>query len=176
MKHRRLRMHYTFRDFKEKGEKENLINRFFCFLFIKRNSFDSLERCCEYEISINATPKNLSSRIFWISNSRYLDQCAQKLSTVVSDDRCNFRPAVWSSAHVRPLRLVSLQGFSRLPSLPSLPVLSTLFFSLYSLFPSFLFFSFSFYQYPSSFDTYAIKADRLVHAWNTKAKETPWNK
>lgn len=139
MKHRRLRMHYTFRDFKEKGEKENLINRFFCFLFIKRNSFDSLERCCEYEISINATPKNLSSRIFWISNSRYLDQCAQKLSTVVSDDRCNFRLAVWSSAHVRPLRLVSLQGFSRLPSLPSLPVLSTLFFL--SILFSLLFFS-----------------------------------
>lgn len=139
MKHRRLRMHYTFRDFKEKGEKENLINRFFCFLFIKRNSFDSLERYCEYEISINATPKNLSSRIFWISNSRYLDQCAQKLSTVVSDDRCNFRPAVWSSAHVRPLRLVSLQGFSRLPSLPSLPVLSTLFFL--SILFSLLFFS-----------------------------------
>lgn len=139
MKHRRLRMHYTFRDFKEKEEKENLINRFFCFLFIKRNSFDSLKRCCEYEISINATPKNLSSRIFWISNSRYLDQCAQKLSTVVSDDRCNFRPAVWSSAHVRPLRLVSLQGFSRLPSLPSLPVLSTLFFL--SILFSLLFFS-----------------------------------
>lgn len=139
MKHRRLRMHYTFRDFKEKGKKENLINRFFCFLFIKRNSFDSLKRCCEYEISINVTPKNLSSRIFWISNSRYLDQCAQKLSTVVSDDRCNFRPAVWSSAHVRPLRLVSLQGFSRLPSLPSLPVLSTLFFL--SILFSLLFFS-----------------------------------
>lgn len=173
MKHRRLRMHYTFRDFKEKGEKENLINRFFCFLFIKRNSFDSLERCCEYEISINATPKNLSSRIFWISNSRSVR------SKIVY--RCLRRPMQFPAGCLKlGARTTFTFGlFTRIlqasvVTFPSGTFHS--FFSLYSLFPSFLFFSFSFYQYPSSFDTYAIKADRLVHAWNTKAKETPWNK
>lgn len=142
MKRRRLRMHYTFRDFKEKGEKENLINRFFCFLFIKRNSFDSLERCCEYEISINATPKNLSSRIFWISNSRYLDQCAQKLSTVVSDDRCNFR--LFEARRTYDLYVWSLYkdspGFRRYLPFRYFPLF---FFSLFS-FPFFSFLLFFF--------------------------------
>lgn len=144
MKHRRLRMHYTFRDFKEKGEKENLINRFFCFLFIKRNSFDSLERCCEYEISINATPKNLSSRIFWISNSRYLDQCAQKLSTVVSETTDAISGRLFEARRTYDLYVWSLYkdspGFRRYLPFRYFPLF---FFSLFS-FPFFSFLLFFF--------------------------------